>query len=163
MRHVFILLLTIAILLSLCACTAQEESLSFFYLRSEFLSGTAEGVIAAEPREVTGERGLNYTLRLYLEGPVSEQYLSPYPTGLRLLGTKQEQNVLQVYLSEEFSILKDIDLAIACACLANTCFDLTDTQQIQIITRSPKGDQMITVDEESFQFADDIVPSVTTE
>lgn len=163
MKQFFALLIAACTLLTLSGCSGQEESVFFYYVRSEFLPGAADGVIAAEPREVTGERGFNYTLRLYLEGPVSDQYVSPFPSGLRLLSTKQEQDVAQVFLSEEFSALEDIDLTVACVCLANTCFALADVQQVQIITSSPEEDQVITLDKDSFALQDSFVLPDTTE
>lgn len=144
----------ILLLLSLCACSVREETTDFYYLRSKFVSGAADGVIAPEPRAISGDRERNYCLRLYLEGPASEQYLSPFPKGLRLLSTKLEEDLLQVYLSPELSALKDMDLTLACACLAQTCFDLYDVQRVQIFSGDAEDALAVTLDRASFTLSD---------
>lgn len=163
MRQFLLLFLAACMLISLCACGAKEGSMDFYYLRSEFLPGASDGVIAPEPRTISGERGLNYSLRLYLEGPVSEQYVSPFPRGLHLLSTRFDGDTLQVYLSNEFSELKDIDLTLACACLAKTCLSLTEAAQIQIISSTPDGNISYDVDIDSFALLDDAAPTEANE
>lgn len=152
MKRWFAVFLLVCLIISLCACSGQEETADFYYLRSEYLPGTADGVIAPEKRAISEDRGLNYNLRLYLEGPASEQFFSPFPKGMYLLSTKLDQDLLQVFVSPEFFTLEDLDLTLACACLARTCFVLSDAQQIQIIS---DGSQTITLTKDSFTLLDD--------
>ncbi len=153
MKRCLTIILVLTLLL-LCGCTQQEETTVFYYLRSEFQPGSENSVIAPEARAVTGERGLNYTLRLYLEGPVSEEYASPFPEGLKLLSTKQEENTLQIYLSNEFASLENIDLTLACVCLARTSFELADVETLQIITSNSEGNQTMTLTRDSYLLLD---------
>lgn len=163
MRRFLLLLLVVCMFASLCACGTKEDTSDFYYLRSEFLPGESDGVIAAESRTVSGERGFNYSLRLYLEGPVSDQFISPFPKGLRLLSTRQDGEVMQIYLSSEFAELKDVDLTLAWACLAKTCLALTDAAQIQIISSTPDGNITYDVDMDQFALLDDAVSMAPNE
>ena len=150
-------LLLIALLFSLSACGKQEEVAEFYYPRSEFIPASEYGVIAPETRTITGSRGLNYNLRLYLDGPASDQYITPFPEGVYLLSTKVAKDQLIVFLSPEFAQLEDMDLTLACACLAQTCFKLTGASQVTIKSENSEKRISITLAKDSFTLLD--VPS----
>lgn len=162
MRKITSAILLLAMLFTLCSCASQAESIRFYYLREEFVPGTSDGVIAQESREVTADRGLNYVLRLYLEGPISELYASPFPEGLFLISTQQEGDTLNVILSAEFSSLEGMDLTLAAGCLATTCFELTDAQQVTIFCDA-ENENPITLTRDSFLLLDEVTPAETTE
>lgn len=152
-----IILLLLAVML-LCGCgmdTADpEETVSFFYPRADILYGAQDGVIAAELREASiSGNSLEQQLYIYLSGPKTEGFVSPFPAGTALLGIKQDQSRLTLTLSEEFFSLEGVDLTLACASLAQTCFGITDT--VELTLRSGNGEQRITIDRNSFVFFDD--------
>lgn len=159
MKRFFTLLMALSMLVMLIACSSQEETEQFYYLRSEYLPRESGSMIAAETRTVTGERGLNYILRLYLEGPVSAEYVSPFPRGLHLLSTKQSEDMLQIFLSSEFAALEGIDLSVACACFANTVFSMTEISRFQIVCTAADGSLSIDVDKNAYILQDEYIMS----
>ena len=56
--------------------------------------------------------------------------------------------------SEEFAALKNMDLSIAAACFASTCFDLTDAQTVRIIATSTYDEVSIVLSRESLTLID---------
>lgn len=134
MKRILSIILALLILFSFAGCTAENEIL-FFYPRAEIQYGNAGGVIVSESREVSGENlSLEYLLKLYLEGPISQELQNPFPSGTALLSFVLENKQLTLTLSESFSKLENMDYTIACACLANTGFSLTDAESITILS-----------------------------
>lgn len=135
MKRMTLLLLILCLLL--CGCgSSGKESVEFFYLRTSYVYGSEDGVIAAETREHSGS--LEYLLSLYLRGPLDDGLKSPFPVGCEILEVRQESKSLQLTLDQSLSRLKDLDRTLACACLAKTCFGLTDAQEIRISSGSPE-------------------------
>lgn len=132
MKRMISALVCLLLAISLCGCRSGANTVLFYYLRNEQQSGTADSIMAAQSREITGNRGLNYSLRLYLEGPSVEHLTSPFPEGTQLLSTKLENDILYVYLGSEFASLEDIDMTLACACLFKTCCELSSVTQVCI-------------------------------
>lgn len=155
MKRFFIAIFVVCLSVSLCACAYEsEESYSFYYLRSEETIdyGSVHGLIAPVEREIAGQNaGVNYVLRLYLEGPLSEEFVSPFPAGTYLRTTYWEDNILTIVLSEEFSTLTNIQATLAGACLCATCHELTGAEQIQIVS----GDQSYIYSISDFLYVDD--------
>ena len=137
MKRTLCLLLSL-LLLALSGCSfrdAPAETVSFYYLRSEVTYGTADGVIAPEDQDVTGQpQDLASLLSLYFQGPTDETLTSPFPSGTHLLGFSEKNYTLHLSLSNEFTQLEELDLTLACACISSTCFGITDAQQVRITT-----------------------------
>jgi len=134
MKKILALLLVIVMALSLTAC-ADSSAVTYYYVRNEdeYLYGEADGVMVGESREAAGHvDDLRYLLILYLHGPVSENLKSPFPMGTKLVDLTREEDALTVQLTSMFTVLEDTDLTLACACLAQTCFALTDVQTVTI-------------------------------
>lgn len=168
MKRALSLTLVLIVILNLCGCffsrNGIKEPVTFYYARasSEFVYGAEDGVIASETREASGHKNdLRYLLRLYLQGPSDQNLQSPFPAGTGLLLAEAQDGTLTVTLSSAFTKLKDLDLSIACACLAQTCFGLTDTEEVVILAEAAEGSDTIhvTISKDSFLLEDNILPS----
>ena len=136
MKKSIALLLVLAITLSLAAC-ASSSAVTYYYVRNEdeYLYGVSDGVMVGESREAAGHvDDLRYLLILYLHGPVSDNLTSPFPAGTKLVELTREGGALTVQLTSIFTVLEGTDLTLACACLARTCFALTDAQSVTILS-----------------------------
>ncbi len=137
MKKALCILLTAMLLLCLGGCSGQskenETLVTFYYLRAELTYGSSGSVIAdCQVKANTGPNDLASALAQYLAGPSDEDLVSPFPKGVRLLEIRQEADTLVLVLDESFGQLKGIALTKACACLAMTCFGLTDAAQVSI-------------------------------
>lgn len=157
-----ICMILIAVLLAVFpGCSeADGDSVSFYYLRTELSYGTEDGVIAPEARAVSGSHeDLTYLLRLYLEGPLTDMMTSPFPVGTQLISVELKEGTLLLELSGEFAALEGIDLTMAGACLASTCFALTDTEAVQITAGTSEDKTSITLSRNSLTLLDDSAAS----
>ena len=164
MKRSLLLLISLLILLSCTACGSQDESFLFFYPRAEYAFGEADAVIAPEEREAPGhEADLDYLLTLYLEGPLDASLVSPFPRGTGLAGFTESDDTLYVTLSSAFGALDGMEHTIAAACLAYTCFDLTDVQTVVIQCDSETyGNRSITLHRDSLLLTDDTTAPAET-
>lgn len=156
MRRWIILILLAALLL--CGCdsngASHDDTISFYYPRMEILYGSQDGVIAPELLEVSvSGNSLEQKLYIYLSGPKSEHLVSPFPVNTTLKAVRQEKEYLTVVLSDEFFTLEGLDMTIACASLAKTCFSLTDASELTVC--SVDNEYRITLTRETYLFADD--------
>lgn len=140
MKKLTALILILAVLFTLVSCgSTLKDPVSFYYLRTgdTLAYGYEDGLIATEEREAAGHVGdLEYLISLYLNGPLGDHLVSPFPSGVRLELLTRRQDSLTIVLSESFSHLSGMELSIACACLCRTAFGLTDANTITIL--SPK-------------------------
>lgn len=152
MKKLICLMLVFLLLLSGCTLGQErlKEPVSFYYLRSHsdsdaYQSFFSEGVIGAESREASGHRqDLTYLLTMYLQGPLSEDLENPFPAGCRAIEIKQEDQTLSISLNAVVSQLGEMELTIACACLAKTCLELTGVDTVYMESRNPDGDALFT-------------------
>lgn len=127
------LLLVILLVFGLWGCR-KEETIPFYYPRAEIQYGIDNGVIAAEDRNIEGsDQSLEFLLKLYLEGPISQDLRSPFPKGTALENLDRDGDTIIITLSEPFGMLENLEYIIACASVASTCFDLTDSDTVTII------------------------------
>lgn len=76
---------------------------------------------------------LSDILEFYLKGPsATEEAVSPFPAGTKLVGVEGTETRLYVTLSSELASLSGVQLTLACACLAKTCFPLCNAKYIRI-------------------------------
>ncbi|MBR3973269.1 MAG: GerMN domain-containing protein [Oscillospiraceae bacterium] len=142
MKKTVSFLLIAMMLFSLGACTLQGsdiiEPVEFYYQRTEYSYGGADGVIAPEIREASGHAGdLPYLLALYLRGPLDSSLKAPFPTDSKILSFYLDGKTLSVTLDSTFASLQNMELTLACACFARTCFSLADVAQVQITALTP--------------------------
>ena len=164
MKRLISLLLTLAMVLSLCACTS-ETAVTYYYVRDEqeYQYGTADGVMVGESREAAGHvNDLRYLLILYFHGPVTDYLESPFPSGTTLEKLEQDADSVDIQLSGIVSMMEGTDLTLACACLAATCFGLTDAETVTIHAES-LNTVSITFTRDSLLLVDDSAQNITQE
>lgn len=164
MKRFCVLLLLLSLMLSLCAC-ASETSVTYYYVRDEleYQYGTADGVMVGEIREAAGHvDDLRYLLILYFHGPLTDHLESPFPSGTALDEFSLEDGHLDIKLSGIVSMMKNPDLTLACACLARTCFDITDAESVTIRAESLNAVSM-TFTRDSWILVDDSAKTLTQE
>ena len=157
MRKIIALTLAVLLLIGLTGCIAIDETATFYYARFEdsYLYGMDNAVIAGEYRDVSGHSGdLKYLLTLYFHGPTMEYLRTPFPNGMSLRSVDQVDDMLYVETSSSLTLLRGTDLSLACACLARTCFDLTDASSITI-TADGLGFVSMTLTRDSILLMDD--------
>lgn len=135
MKRGICFVLAVLCLFCLNGCNRKDEIL-FFYPRTEIQYGSADAVIASEPREIdSAGNDMTFLLKLYLEGPISQELHSPFPRGTTLESLSYAGGQLFVVLNEPFSELENMDYLIACACIASTCFALTEATSVTVKTQ----------------------------
>lgn len=163
MKRILCLILAVALFGALVGCHYKDggeflEPVEFYYprLSEHFLYGAQDGVLASEMREASGHTDdLDYLIPMYLRGPQDEKLRSPFPEGCTLVDVRSGGNMLVVILSEEFTTLEGMELTLACAGLARTCFGLTDVQRIRIDSSSDSKTFAITLEPDSILQLDD--------
>ena len=146
MKRLILFLLIGIFMLSLVACgqNVPDSGVPFYYPRAEFDHGAPDGVIAPEIHEISGHQGnLRYLLSLYFQGPSDPELRRAFPSGTILVDLVQEDQSVTVTLSASAAVLEGIDLTVACACLAETCFALSDAQQVHITSLSTTSGQTV--------------------
>lgn len=155
MKRLNTLITLLCVIISLCACQKEPApSCDFYYLHpaDQYSFGAEDGVLALERREIpVEEMPLEELLRLYLEGAVSPDFVSPFPKGTTLERITMDEGHLWVFLSEEYASLEDIQKTLAGVCFSRTCFSNCDVQYITIHS----GEQSDTYSRSSFTTFDD--------
>ena len=166
MRRYFAIILITLTMFSLCACkqdnTEFNEPVTFFYccdVTNESVSDdTFHNVFVAEIREGSGYKDdLPSLLTLYLQGPHSEELVSPFPTGLRVVSAYADSERVLIVFSDAIDSLTGLDLTIACSCLALTVFDSNECDYIEIAAETKPLDEQesIVITRDSLVLADD--------
>lgn len=173
MKRICTLLLTLCMLVCLCACGTADETVKapvdFYYPRVNLTYWENDSVIASEVREAYGHtEDLNYLVLLYLRGPASQELYSPFPANTGLAGLEQKNQTLTITLSGiSLSEQSRLQTSLACACLAKTCFALADVTSVRVNTVAGRaaGESDIVVDADSLLLWDvcATVPTDTTE
>ena len=152
MKRLFSGVLILLLMMSLWGCGNSKVNLQdaviFYYLRSDIQSdrtyGDSDSVIVPEVQDsLTRNNRISYYIALYLNGPSDSRLHSPFPKNLTLQSVYREKNELFVIFSDNLASLSGMDLTKACACLALTCFNLSDAQTITIQTQSSTTDTAV--------------------
>lgn len=154
-----------AVLLLLAGCAApqpvQDTLVNFYYLQNNIDYDAAGTVMAAEVRD-TGDQNsdLQSILKLYLQGPGLETLRSPLPKSVTLVDITRTADYLQIEFSSRLSYLTGIELTLACACVARTCLELTDVQEVRICAQDAllDGAKYISITADSLLLTDDSAP-----
>ena len=163
MKRILCLILALTFLVLFPGCGQEEDpAIRFYYLRSEYIYGTEDGVIAPEEREIV-VKDMGYLLELYLDGPQTESLVSPFPKGTHLISTHMQDGTLTLELSREFAVLDDVKLSLAAGCIASTCFDLSDAVSVQILAYAGKKEVSITLKRDSLTLIDNSILNTPTE
>ena len=145
MKRIIVILLIAAMLLSGCSLfsSGKRQPVLFYYQPVNFRLGQSNGAIAAEERDGTGHiTDIDYLLRLYLTGPLTENLISPFPADVQLTSVRTGQNKVTVNLTGDPSSLSATQKTLACACLTLTCLELTEEESVMIFW----GDEIILMD-----------------
>lgn len=160
MKRIICLFVCLSLLLPCCGCkkvTEQsEEGICFYYLRTQLSYQTDRPAIEGEKRQIQQLDSWAQVLDVYLAGPESEDLVSPFPAGLRVLKTVMENGTVHISVSKNLADLTGLELTIACACLAMTCLELTGAETVVI---SPEeglldGQKSITMDKNTLLLID---------
>ena len=155
-RPLMLLLIPFLLLMVLPSCK-ESQAVTFYYLRPEsaYQSNSPSGVITGESREAAGSiHNLRDLLILYLHGPTNDNLRSPLPTTATLVDLEQASGTLTIRLESTLSTFKNTTLPLACACIAQTCFGLTDADTVTILfTDFP--DTAVTMNRNSLLLVDD--------
>lgn len=166
MKRILCCFLVIISLLSLWGCDEDnaEASANFYYVRSAYIYGQEDGVIAAEPfdtAEFTDDREI---LSVYLDGPKNVDLVSPFPQGTKIIDFSYKGETLYITLSSHVVALSKAKQVLACTCFARTAMELTGVKAVHFETDSSTVARMdpILIDEDTFLLYDDYA-SFTTE
>ena len=105
-------------------------------------------------------------LSLYFQGPSDPELESPFPVGCKVLEFQERDGQLTLTLSRMITAKNDMDLTIACACLAKTCMELTGANTIQVESHDQEGKVLFTriFTKDNLLLADNYtLPAETTE
>lgn len=162
--------LSFLIFISLMAgCMGNEsgDSISFYYPRADYGYNSHESIffdsaIMQEARTDIPYQSPSQVIGIYLKGPEGTELANPFPEGTTLKAISIYQGTLKISVSDHLSELTGIDLVIACACLARTGMELTDTTSVQILCENTllDGKKSVTFDLNTVIFEDP--PVVTT-
>lgn len=161
MRRLFLFLMVSCLLLSGCSAIGEriKEPVPFYYVREDYQE-SMEQVILSEVREASGHRNdLPYLLALYSMGPTSEGLVSPFPKNTKMTLNTCADNSMELSLSDSALILTDAEFTLAGACIAKTCMELTDVEQVTIIC----GDRKITIRNNNLLLSSDVLPNLQEE
>ena len=169
-----IALLLITLVLTGCAFSGNriKEPVTFYYMRTHTDSNIyddffLEGVIGSEEREAADHRdNLEYLLSIYFRGPLDPTLTSPFPMGSRTLSIQLEDNQMTLLLNPIVAEGNDLDITIACACLAMTCMELSDATTVQIESRDLEDKVLFSrtfTEDNLFLNDNDTQPAETTE
>lgn len=131
------LLLLIAICMTVTGCQKQAESIKtpvvFYYVRAEFDHGNDNSVICGETRESADFKGnLIELLNGYLQGPQSEDLLTPFPSGTSITNYVVDNTTAILTVTDHLTQISGMDLTVACACLSKTVIELTGIESVKI-------------------------------
>lgn len=162
MKRLLSVFLLLGLLLSGCGRkgTLLVEPVHLYYPKAEYGHGAADSVIDYESIDGTGHMD-DYEALLgeYFYDPVNEALVNPFPDGTRVLSAVLRGNEFRVRLTQEAAALTDAKFALACTCLAMTCFDLTDCREVTIISSTRR----LTIQRDSWLLLDDYIPEGITE
>lgn len=161
MKRFVVTLLVLIILTCCCACTNDDvrKPVNFYYLSNPVDYNTSSGVVSPEIRDGEGyENDLASILSLYLNGPESEEYASPFPNGTEINRLTLDLQYADIEFNSAFSSLTGHDLTIACVCMSKTVIELTQCQAVRIsaVGSQLNGNDYIEMTEENFLFIDNL-------
>ena len=143
MKRLICLILIFTLFLSGCSIAGEwiKEPVTFYYIRRNYQKDM-EPVMGSETREAAGHRqDLAYLLALYSMGPSAEELQATLPRNTTIFLTEHTDTLLELTLSDQAVSMPEADFTLASACIALTCMELTDVQQVTILC----GDRYITI------------------
>lgn len=161
MKRIIAFVLFLSVMFMLCACTKSNKqittSVTYYYRTVEVDCGPDSGVITPEVREVSGiPDDYQQLMAQYLNGPRSNDCISPFPAGTTLEEFNLDSKKAQIKLSPHLALLSGAELMIACACLTKTVTQLTGVDSVQISADNGllNDQEYITLTADSFAYFD---------
>ncbi len=135
MKRLICCIIALLLMTSLFACKNKNnefaEPVTFYYRNAAESYNNENAVLLGEVREGAGY-SLKEVICLYLEGPVTDACLSPFPAGVVVESISFEGTQVNITLSQEFAELNGIKLSLACACVARTVIEFTPCESVSI-------------------------------
>lgn len=147
MKRFLSLILLFCLLLSGCTVLGEtiKEPVTFYYVSDNY-KHDMEQVIVPEIREASGHReDLPYLLALYSMGPATENLTSLLPANANIILTERTENAITLSLSGNSQNMTDANFSLTSACIALTCMELTDVQQVTVVC----GERDVTIREDN--------------
>lgn len=131
---------TILVLLLTVCCTGCNNQVTkystpatFYYCVEKPSYATDSSIIRSEERTINcPPNDYKAIMQVYLEGPKERKIYSPFPKDLTITELMIDGETTYITFSTNLSYLTGINLTLACVCIANTCFDLTHSQNVDI-------------------------------
>lgn len=163
MKRTILLFLVLGTLFCAFGCDRKDEiesPVNFYYFTDPVNYNVATGVISAEIRDQSGHRDLLSLLNLYVKGPVTSGFRSPFPAGIQVLKIDCQPSSTVVRMNDAFAALSGHNLTLACACISKTVMDLTGCTSVRIQTESLPLDAnaYIEMTNRDFLFLDEYIP-----
>lgn len=164
MKRMMTLIMAILLVIPFFGCGKDNDfraPVNFYYCTDPVDYQSDYAVISPEIREGDGvNENLLQLLDLYLAGPITDGFRSPFPNGVRMEEISEENDLVTVSLSKEFSQLTDYSLTLACTGLSMTVMDLTgcETVRIQVADAPLGGSDYIEMNREKLLFLDEYRP-----
>lgn len=118
-----------------------KDPVTFYYIRDDY-QRSMEPVIVSEVREASGHMDdLPYLLALYSMGPSGNGLQSPFPVNTRIIPTEHTEAGIVLSIPDDLEFMTDAEYTLASACLALTCMELTDADQITVVS----GNRSVTI------------------
>lgn len=158
-------ILCFAIVLLFCACGSSsqysdpKEPVNFYYCIQSNDNNKTSKLINAEVREALGHKDdPEYLISLYLSGPISYPFSSPFPTGVSLQDITIKDKNADITLSSHIAKLSDFNATLAYACLVMTVGEILDVETVTIRAKDSliNDSPFITLNVNSFAFNADI-------
>ena len=162
MKRYICMVLILTLFLSGCAGMQEkkDDTVTFYYIRSEYRYGTDSDIIVGEERDYAGSRtSLSYLMAMYLMGPAEEELATPLPAGTRIHQSEIENGIVKLHLSNNADTLSPEEFTLACACLTLTCLDITDAKAVTVIC----SDRSLTMNRDALTLFDDFSAKEPTE
>ena len=161
MKRLLTLCCVLALLCTSMGCSTKtkppKKPVTFYYLTQDTICDGKTEIIQPEERESAGyESNMEALLNIYLQGPRSISLRSPFPAHLTVTRYATTGSTAILTLSTELSYLSGIDLTLACVCIANTLFDLTELSRVQIFAADAQleGQSSITLERDDVYWID---------
>lgn len=151
MKETVCIILTITTLFCLIGCSNREAPMEkpamYYYCTDAASYKSSRKTIDFETRETVAHNDLQSLLNDYLEGPLTDALVNPFPDGSSVESLQFDGAEALVTLNSKFSRLVGKELILACSCFSLTLFGLADCQSIsfQVNDATLDGSDRITM------------------
>ena len=160
MKKILYIVLSILLMSTLVSCSEQTpadmKDVAFYYLKNEPEYGSESPVISKVVRSVPAGDSYESIMKLFLNGPITYDCVSPFPGGTELIEMYTEGNRATLVISPHLSTLSPSAQTLACACLTRTVIELTGvlTVHIRIENGLINGEETAVFNIGSFSYID---------